>query len=1130
MKIRFKLDLKMKLTMYLFIFSLFQIHANTYSQNAKITLQLKDVTIEKVLQEIEVQTEFKVLYNHNDYDYTTLVSVNAKNTLVTKVLDLIFSNTKIKYKTVEKQIVLLQENTKKVVASPQAKKQQLKIITGTVTDSEGEPLPGASIVEKGTSNGTVTDFDGNFSMKRTKENIVLLVSYVGYKTKEVALSSDETSIAIQLEEDTASLEEVVLVGYGSQVKSKITGSIATIKSEDLTVAPTTNTTAALAGRLPGLVVTQNNGQPGGDQANISIRGFGNALVIVDGVPRDYQQLDPNEIESISILKDASAAVYGARAGNGVILVTTKRGKIGEPKINYSGSYTIQQPTFMPKAADAASYAKYQLQAEKLEGVAEADWTFSEDDIAKYRAGTEEGYRGTDWQDVVFKDWSTTKQNNLNVQGGTERVKYFTSVGHLKQSSILESEDGEFERYNIGATVDVKINDRLNIGANLKYREEKNERPSGRDGDEDGYFRAFEHALSMNPTVQQNPDGTLTSAHPLETNAIAYSTSDITGINNTKRKQFDAILNFDYQIPYVEGLQLSGKISHQTVGSVNNLTRMPFVTYNYDYDTNTSSPSFTSSEDHVQVETVNASQTTTQIGFDYEKKLDDHTVSGKLLLENRYIDSYTFFGSKTQLLSSDAPYLYGAIGTPDNGDIITENGRTGIIGRMNYDYQGKYLVEALFRADANIQFPEESRWGYFPGVSLGWVLSKEAFLENISAVNYLKLRTSYASLGFDNTSSFDYLSGYDLQNDREYQYVYQTNLNTTLQTIGLANPNITWETMKTFNVGVDANLWNSMLGVEFDVFYRKRSGLLRNRIDQFPDTFGADLPQENLGVRDNRGFELVLTHKNHIGDFNYSLSGNVTWTREKIIENVEREFDPENPDDARINQTNGQWTNRRFGYRTDGFYDSQEEIDTDGIDYDPAIGEPVLGDVKYVDRNEDGVIDWKDQEVIGRNETPELFYGFTMNADYKGFDFSMLWQGAGRFDVMMSGAELAANTSIGQMPLQYQADYAWSADNPSAAKLPAPNTRGLNEHNRQTLDIYQKDGTYLRLKTIALGYTIPKTLTEKLKIKRARVYVSGYNLFTIQNTGIFEVDPELRGNGVTAYPIQKNISLGVNIGL
>lgn len=1014
-----------------------------------------------------------------------------------------------------------------IFAIPKIHAQSITV-KGTVIDEQNSPLPGATILIKGTTAGTLTDFDGNFTIK-ANSNATLVISFIGFKTQEIAING-RTTINATLAEDASALDEIVIVGYGTQKRASITGSVSTVKSKDLVQIPSTNTSSLLAGRLPGLVVTQNKGQPGGDAANVSIRGFGNALVIVDGVPRDYQQLDPNEIESISILKDAAAAVYGARAGNGVILVTTKRGKIGAPNINYSGSVTFQQPTFLPNIANPASFAKYVQNAEALEGVANADFTYSDDDIAKFRAGTEEGFKGTDWQDVVLKDWSMMNQHNVNVRGGTEKVRYFSSIGALEQNSLLESEDGKFSRYNIGITLDAEINKRLNVGLNLKYREQETESPVGVDSGEDPYRRAFRFIASSNPAIQQNPDGLLTASHPLGQSAVAYSTRSITGFSLDKNKQFDLIANFDYDIP-IEGLSAFGKFSFTRSSNLSRRIRTPFTTYNHDFVTGKNTPSFTTQIADTRVANNDFSRITTQVGLDFKRSYGNHNLAAKVIYENIYTDGYNFFALRNDPLTIDQPFLFAAIGEQQVGDNYSQNGRTAFIGRFNYDYKEKYLIEALYRLDANIQFPTDTRWGLFPGLSLGWVMSKEDFLSDSSTIDFLKLRASVANLGFDNISNFDYLSGYSLRNGINEQYLYQgQDFLTTLRTEGLANPNITWEEITTYNVGVDARFWRSKLGVEFDVFYRKRSGLLATRQDALPDTFGAVLPRENLEERSNRGFELVLTHKSRIGGLNINVAGNVTWTREKFEKAIEREFDLEDPDDARLNQKTGQWVNRRFGYRTDGFYDTQEEIDTDGLEY-PQLGEPVLGDVKYIDRNDDGTIDFRDKEVIGRSQIPEWFYGLNVNLEYKGFDFGMLWQGAANFDVIPNDLELAANTSIGFIPFQYQVDNSWNPNNPSAAKLPAPSTIGLNQHNDETLDIYQRNANYVRLKSLTFGYTLPESFLEKIKLKNARVYIGGYNLLTIQKKNIFNIDPEARSqDGIATYPVQRNVSLGINIGL
>ncbi len=1102
-----------------------------------LTLKLENAPIAEAFGIIEQQTNFTFTYFNSNLNKQKRVSVDGEFKSLGDILRQISKQADLRFKRVNETIYV---NSKKF-GTPRVTEQIEVVtfdrtITGKITDSNGEPIPGANILVENTTIGAITDANGNYKIDLPEEAEVLLVSFIGYNTERITIGN-QTVVNIILVEDLQSLEEVVVIGYGTQKKSHVTGSIATIDSNELTAIPSTNTTATLAGRLPGLVVTNNSGEPGNDVANVSIRGFGQALVIVDGVPREFQQLDPNEIESITILKDAAAAIYGAQSGNGVILVTTKRGgKNTKPQVNYSGNVTFQQPTFFPNVADAASYASYIQRAELLEGVPISDLTYSDEDIAKFRAGTEPGFRGADWQDIVFKDWATTQQHNVNVQGGSENVNYFISTGALNQQSLLESGAGVFERYNFGATVDASINDKLNVGLNLKYRLEDRDNPNNLPGDRSEYERIFRYVLISNPTVEENPDGLLAAVSPLSDNPVAYADQEIGGFSKDNRRQFNLIFNADYELP-IEGLVAKGKIAYETFNRRRRSVKKPFTVYEHDFNTGTNTPTNFLNENDVIVSNWEGSRLTTQFSLGYNQSFGEHTISGTLLSEYRYSDIYFSSARRTDLISTSIPYLFSGGGTQTNFDDPGQDGRRSWLGRLNYNYKEKYLVEGLFRSDANIQFPQDTRWGNFYGLSLGWVLSRENFLNESSLFEFLKVRASYGRLGDDRTidsrgsARFDYLTGFALNGGRGNQFVFgdQTFVS-TLRSIGLANPGITWTDINTYNFGLDAILFGGKLGVELDVFYRERKGLLATRAAATPDTFGAEFPLENLEDRDNRGFELVLTHDNKIGDVNINLSGNVTWTREKFVSVEEREFDPNDPDDARLNRRTGEWVNRSFGYRTDGFYDTQEEIDNDGIKY-PQFGEPVLGDIKYVDRNGDGIIDFRDLEVLGRGQTPEMFYGLNIGADYKGFDLSMLWQGATNFNVVVNGFEVAPNTSIGFIPFQYIVDNAWDPDNPSAAKLPAPQTGGLNPHNSQPADIYFRDGTYLRLKAFSLGYSLPKSVLEKVSIRRARIYLAAYNILTFSQNDLFEFDPEARANdSVSTYPVQKSFSLGINLGL
>lgn len=1016
-----KLMLIMRLTIFLTFVLTVSAFAGTYSQNTKLDLSVKDATIEQALLEIENSSRFIFIYENGTIDKSFRRSISVKGQNIEDILNQLFEGTGIGYKIDDRQVSLFRKNSAQNTGTPeQYAAQQQKTISGKIADSSGQPLPGVTILIKGTTNGTISDFDGNYTISNVPFNSTLVFSFVGMKTQEIPLKN-QTTINVTMKENAIGLDEVVAVGYGIQKRSNVTGSISSVDAQELNKIPATNTSTMLAGRLPGLNVRATSGQPGADEAKLSIRGFGNALVIVDGVPRDFQQLDPNEIESISVLKDASAAVYGARAGNGVILVTTKKGKRDSaPKINYTGNFSFQQPTIMYKMADAAGYASYYQEAEKLAGVATDNLTYSDEDIAKFKAGTEPGYQGANWQDQVFKNWAPMQQHNINVSGGTDKVNYFLSLGTLNQNSLLRSGAGTFKRYNISSNIDVNITKRLKAGLNLKYREENRDDPNNRAGDANLYYRIFRYILHSKPTISPTPDHPDMMAYVAEgsENAVAFARQDIGGFSKDKRKQFDMIFSMDYKLP-VDGLSLSGKLYHKSYDRLNRSLRRSYTTYKHDYTTGENIPAASLTQNMVGVTNWKYDQLTTQFSVNYEKKIKDHSISAMALAEYYYEDRYQFGAQRTDLVSSDIPYLYSGNGTQTNYDIPDQNGRKSIVSRVNYNYKEKYLVELLFRADASIQFPQDTRWGYFPGISLGWRLSEEPFLKNSKTIDYWKLRASYASLGYDAISNFDYLTGYELKNNmyNKYDFGDQT-YQSTLQSIGLANTAITWESMNIYNLGTDMNLWHGLLGVELDAFYRLRTGLLEDRMASIPSTFGATLPKENLGKRNNRGFELVLNHSRKIGDLSYHLSANLTWTREKYVYEEERQFDPTDPDDARLNQKTGNWVNRTFGYKTNGFYDTPDEITNDGLTY-PEIGEPQVGDIRYVDTNGDNVINYRDQVVIGRGNTPELYFGLNADVQYKNFDFSMLWQGAGNFNIMFNGMMIAPNLSIGQIPLDYE---------------------------------------------------------------------------------------------------------------
>lgn len=1111
-------------------------------KNVFLNIDLNGSKIQEAFNKIENATEFTFSYKRNAIGNKRIQGFNSGETSLADLLLEIGKATNLKFRRVNETIHVSRSTDDNVKVLEYDGTLADVDISGKVTDENGEGLPGASVIEKGTTNGTTTDLNGLYKLN-LPENATIVVSFVGYRTMEIPLAGQST-IDIRMELDAEQLEEVVVVGYGTQKKSHVTGSLATVKSQDLTSTPVTNVTQNLAGRLPGLVVTNNSGEPGNDVAAISIRGFGRSLVIVDGIPRDFQQLDPNEIESITILKDAAAAIYGAQAGNGVVLVTTKRGKRNTaPQVNYSGSYNLQSPTYLPPTASAGSVAEFLYNMETAEGINDSELTFSAEDVQKFKQGTEVGFRGTDWQKHLLKDRATSYQHNINASGGTEDVNYFLNMGKLDQNSLLRSGAGKFERYNFGLTVDANITKRIKVGLDMKYRIEDRDNPTGNDGGYEGFFRFL---LLADPTIEVNPEGLLTATgrNSLQQNPAAYSDQSIAGFERDKRKQFNLIFNTEYDLP-VEGLKAKGRVAYQSWNRSNRSALFSWDQYKYNYNLQQSELITGSRDNEVSTFTVESNNITTQFSLDYTKQFGDHGISAMILGESRFQDSYRIDVTSTDILTTSLPYLFITknSGAASVGDSPSESGRKSWLGRINYNYKEKYLFEGLFRADAAIEFAPSNPWGNFFGLSAGWVISNEPFLDSFDQLDFLKLRLSHGELGDDRTVSqnatarFDFLTGYTLTNNSRWVFGGDV-LSSTYTTLGDPNPNITWTTMRTTNIGFESMFFGGKLGVEFDYFYRYQDGLLAQGTEQLPTTYGGNLPLQNIEDRDNRGFELVLSHENSIGDLNFNISGNVTWSREKWVDYPDGEFDETNPDDERINKRTGQWTNRIFGYKSDGLYQSQDEIDNDGIEYDGNIPEPVIGDIRYVDFNGDGFINENDRTVIGRGISqinglppiPEFMFGFAFDANYKGFDLSMLWQGAANIDYLASGFEKGVNMSIGHIPFQYMVDNTWSPEHTNRPLPPQESTTGLNSHNDKPVDIYLRDGSYLRLKAISLGYNLPNSILEPVGIRKVRLFVAGYNLLTLTANDLFAFDPESRaGNSFAIYPVQKTISFGVNVG-
>lgn len=992
--------------------------------------------------------------------------------------------------------------------------QQTSSVRGVIVDENGIPVIGAAVQEKGTTNGTVTDFDGNFTLN-VSEGVTLVISYVGYRTQEIKATDN---MKVVLKEDAELLDEVVVVGYGTQRKGNLTGSISNVKSEKLTTAPVGNVTNMLAGQLPGLTVKQTSGIPGSDGATLKIRGYSDdPMVVVDGVEGSLNSIDPSQIESITVLKDGAASIYGARAGNGVILVTTKRGVDSKPVITLNSSYTLQGSTKVIKPGSSGQRAEWAREAHLNAGLPESQVPYTEEQIQKYYDGTDPDYLNTDWFDAVMRKWAPQQNHNLSVRGGSEKIKYYGYAGFNRQETIMKTNGGNYTRFNIQSNVDAKVTDEVTLTMDMMYtKEEQYLTGIGEGLGHPLFWEQLYNAEPRYPISLPDPDKMSYAGIPYG-NPLFATNTELGGYRRNDKDYMRINGALTYDVKQVKGLKFKALISYNRY--VSNFKQFRKQGDFYVYNTESGEYSlFRKSQDPTSLSLSSSFNfdLTQQYSVHYENMFDDkHRVTALGLFESINY-GYKYFDTKrSDFMSSVLDQIFA--GNPDtaqNSGSESEMGRVSWVARLNYSYMDKYLIETIFRADASAKFPKNSRWGYFPSVSLGWVMSEEDFIKKLGVVDQLKIRMSYGQSGNDNVGNFKYLAGYAFDGS----YIIDNKVASGLYSTGLANALLTWEKMSIYNAGVDFSLFNRKLYGTLEGFYRLRDGIPGNRVVSLPSSFGAELPQENLNSIDTRGFEFNVGTTGKVGDLWYDVSANISWSRSKWVHYDEPEYS--DPDQKRIYELTGQWIDRRMGYVSDGLFTSQEEIDNLGYIYKDLNGNSTLrpGDVKYKDLNNDGVLDWKDQTEIGSGAMPHWTYGANVSLKYKGFDLSALFQGA--FDYT-TNVNLEGAASV----LKFENRWTEEENNPHSL-VPRP---GGASTNWLYSDYRNHNTAYLRLKNFTIGYEIPKSVLQHIGVDRLRLYFAGTNLFTLSTLNKYGVDPEMpEGTPAYYYPQQRTLSFGLNL--
>ncbi|WP_342157128.1 SusC/RagA family TonB-linked outer membrane protein [Joostella sp. CR20] len=1124
----------LKPNLYLCLLSFLAIF-NSYAsllEEDKITIDTANETLENVLHSIEKQTSISFVYGSEIKELSLKRSINYTNESLQVVLNAVADKFNISYKKIN--------NTVAISLKPTLQEKQIK---GTVTDDTGVPLMGVSVMQKETSNGVTTDFDGNFTINAPLGSI-LVFTYVGMKTTNVEVKSTTNNIVVTMGADQEMLDEVVVIGYGETSKETLIDAVNKVDPKSIEERPVSNAANALQGVSPGLNVTQSSGKPG-SEPRLNIRGFtsingGSPLIIVDGVEGDINSLNPNDIESISVLKDAgSSAIYGARGAFGVVLVTTKKAKKGNITVDVSNTTVISSPTINTdfvtdpyQAVTLVDEAFRTAVGRNYTGYTEEDYAalleVSKDPskarvITDYRNGKLQyvHYGATDWWDTFFRDSYPSNITNVSISGGSDKVKSYFSYRNYQATGILKVQDDQYKQYNLRGKIDVEVNDWLTFSNNMQYTSANDVEHGGSQyGWRDIWGSLiWVHALpSYMPT---NPDGSALWRTELNNYTVgdgvfasllhgkSKQVTDDTEFSNIATAKLNPFSGFDITASYA--------IRKVTFNRYQRSTRIPYSIFVGDINTFGS--------DKLTEYNNRSSYNAFNIFGEYKKQLGDHSLSGMVGFNQENYEIKRIEASKQNSISDDLNSLGLATSNAETTGSASEWALQGLFYRFSYDFKKKYLIEFNGRYDGSSRFPEAHRWGFFPSVSAGWIVSKEGFFDGINdTFSLLKLRTSYGSLGNQNIADYAYIP--TLNKGINTGYAIDGSTLGYIESPGL-NPNeITWEEVKTLNLGVDVGFFNNSLTASFDWFQRDTEGMLTAGAT-LPSVLGTSSPQENAADLRTRGFELSLGYNKTFqlanSPFNFSITGTLSDS-----ETVITRFD--NPSNSLLDFYEGMTIGELWGYHIDGLFQSEEEIaghadQTRVSNRIMAAGGLQPGDVKYVDLNGDGVINEGentvdnpgDRRIIG-NSAPRYLYSFKLSTSWKGFDLSAFFQGVGQQDWY-------PNTDSRTFWAMYNRPYdsfirkdlannIWSPENPDAyfprmfGYIALSDNDALGAVNNR----YIQDVSYLRLKNLTFGYTIPQKAIDKLPFTKFRIYFSGENLLTFSKLTDY-IDPEAASNSV-----------------
>ena len=1098
---------------------------NAFTQESKISMNKTNVSIQNVIQELEQKSDYTFFYNDNQVKLNKRISVKVTNASIEQILDQMFRGSGYSYEIVNNQIII--SKTKGKPEEIKEAQQQTKKIKGCVKDATGEPIIGASVVEKGTTNGTITDFDGNFTL--TLSGNELQISYIGYLSQVVKVKAGIPSYNIVLKEDTKTLDEVVVIGYGTQKKVNLTGSVASVSADEIKDRVQTNVLAAVQGTVPGVTVISRPGQT----PSINFRGRGNLgtsspLYVIDGAIADatfFSNLDPNSIETISFLKDAaSSAIYGSRAAYGVVLVTTKSGKKDKINVSYSGYVGLKMPTYLPDIVDSWDYAMLSNEARyNSNPTGGKNQAYTNEEIGWFRDGSNpDQYPNTDWADLVLDKSVVTTQHSLNFSGGSDKIRYFVGLGYLFDDNFMPGQDND--RYNLNSNVSSDITQWLTLKAGIKYIRNTSEKRYG-----SAYIGNFLRVPTTMVARQSNGEwGTRNGGSTATTNYINWnplrnmSKSDWSN-SQTENSMYD--LGFD--IKPVKGLVLSGQAVYKRYEyKGKSYTALQENAKTFDTGTEIQGTGNETNAMDMHWQSTSRMMYTATAKYDWSN--DKHNLG--ILVGTSY-EHYQFerLYSKRkdfaidgfqdietgQTLSKDLP----------NGAGMSENKMLSYFGRLSYSFLDRYLFEANLRTDASSRFHKDHRWGVFPSFSAGWRINEETFMKDIHWINNLKLRGSWGTLGnINNVGDYDYFENYNT--DANYSF-------SDVPIVGFlqskpANIGLSWEKVALTDIGFDLDIFQNKLSISADYYIKNTSNILRDY--SVPAETGIwNSPSQNIGKVQNKGFELSITHRNQIGKFSYTVSANMATNNNKVKElggSDNKIIDGGDKIDyiLKVGESIGSY----WGYKTDGLY-TQEEIEA-GHFY--RFGRnPQAGDIKYVPQREN--VAWgsditsDDLTIIGK-DVPDFTYGINLNLQYENFELSIFGQGVFGTKAAFESEQAFAFFENGN-PRKYHLGR-WTEENPNPkAVYPRIYGGSKDTYNQNFSEYMLFDSDYFRFKTISLGYQFPAQLISKAGLSALKVFVTGENLFTIRaDHKMKDFDPESpSGRGLGALGT-KSVAFGLNV--